>query len=131
MKSAQYTREIPQRYRLESGKCLSCGKIHFPPRFICDECGGTEFETVNLQPEGEIITYTVIHTPAKQFSLQKPFVVAIVQTPDDVRITCQIVDCDAEEVEIGSKVELVFRKVQEEGEAGILCYGYKGVLVRA
>ncbi|MCH8837515.1 MAG: transcriptional regulator, partial [Candidatus Marinimicrobia bacterium] len=44
MKSAQYIREVPQRYRLEAGKCTGCGKLHFPPRLVCDGCGSQEFE---------------------------------------------------------------------------------------
>ena len=130
MKSPQYTREIPQRYRLEASKCTSCGKIHFPPRLICNSCGSRTFEPYQLQRTGEIVSFTVIHTPAKQFSPEAPFVVAIIETSDGVRLLAQVVDCDKEEVKIGSKVELVFRKIQQDADAGILCYGYKAVLVR-
>ena len=36
---ARYWREIPQRYRLEAGKCRSCGEVYFPPRLICANAG--------------------------------------------------------------------------------------------
>ena len=39
MISPRYHREIPQRYRLEAGKCKGCGSVSFPPRIVCPECG--------------------------------------------------------------------------------------------
>ncbi len=130
MKSPQYTREIPQRYRLEAAQCGGCGKIHFPPRLICPSCRSRDFQTVTLRDEGKIATYTVIHVAPEQFSVQTPYVVAIVELDDGVKITSQIVDCAIDEVNIGDKVKVVFRKIQQDGRAGILCYGYKCVLAR-
>jgi uncharacterized OB-fold protein len=46
-----------------------------------------------------------------------------------VKVTAQIADAEVDELEIGQKVKLVFRKIQEEGKAGIICYGYKAVTV--
>jgi len=46
-----------------------------------------------------------------------------------VKVTTQIADADPDELQIGQKVRLVFRKIQEDGKAGILCYGYKAVII--
>jgi len=124
----RYKREIPQRYRLEASKCKSCGKVLFPPRLVCPKCGSREFEGVRLSARGKIVTFTVIRVAPEQFADQTPYVVAVVELGDGVRITAQVVDCRPEEVEIGKPVRLVFRKIQEEGKTGILCYGYKCVL---
>ena len=48
MFAGRYWREIPQRYRLEAGKCKQCGKTFFPPRLICDQCKSREFDTIIL-----------------------------------------------------------------------------------
>jgi uncharacterized protein len=125
MPSPRYAREIPQRYRLEAGKCASCAAISFPPRVICPACGSRGFETVKLCDRGEILTYTIIRVAPQQFSKQVPYAVAIVALDDGARITAQVVDCRPEDVAIGRKVRMVFRKIQEEGKAGLLCYGYK------
>ncbi len=124
----RYTREIPQRYRLQAGKCKACGYIAFPPRRVCPECGKREFDTIQLKPEGKILTFTIIRTPSDAFTTQAPFAVGIIETSDGARLTAQIVDCRFEDIEIGKKVDLVFRKIQKEGHAGILEYGYKAVL---
>ncbi len=127
---SKYWREIPQRYRLEAGKCKKCCKVFFPPRLICDACESREFESVNLEDEGTLITFTVIRVPPGPFSDQAPYAIGIVELNDGVRITTQIVDCDFDEIQIGSKVKVEFRKISSEGEAGIICYGYKCVPAR-
>ncbi len=123
---AKYWREVPQRYRLEAGKCCGCGKIFFPPRLVCDECGKEEFVTVRLPSEGRIVSHTVIHTPAPNFSDEAPFVAGIIDL-GGVKITAQVADCSADEIKIGMPVRLEFRKLQKAGESGIICYGYKAV----
>jgi uncharacterized OB-fold protein len=120
-------REMPQRYRLEAGKCAGCGSISFPPRIVCPRCGAREFETVKLSDRGKILTYTIIRVPPHQFVDQAPYAVAIVELDDGVKLTGQVVDCNFEELSIGKRVVIEFRKIMQEGEAGILCYGYKFV----
>jgi hypothetical protein len=128
--SAKYWREIPQRYRLEASKCKGCGAVWFPPRLVCAECGKRQFEKVVLKDTGKVKTYTVIRVGPTDFSDQVPYAVGIVDLDDGVSIQCQIADCAPGELEMDMPVRIEFRKVKEEGEAGILCYGYKAVPVR-
>jgi len=37
----------------------------------------------------------------------------------------QVVDCAPDQVKIGTRVHSVFRKIGEEGKAGVIHYGYK------
>ena len=124
----KYTREIPQRYRLEAGKC-GCGYVAFPPRVVCPECGSREFETINLTPEGTIISWTIVHVPAEEFASEAPLPIAIIETPEGARMTAQVVDGDPGEIEIGAEVRLMMRCIRREGHAGINQYGYKAILV--
>ena len=124
---SRYWREIPQRYRLEAGKCKNCGFIAFPPRAICPRCQSRSFETVILAGSGKILTFTVIRVPPQPFSDQAPYAVGIVELDDGVRLTGQIVDCAFEELKIGKRVRIEFRKIYEEGAAGVIYYGYKFV----
>jgi len=128
MISARYAREIPQRYRLEAGKCSACGVISFPPRDICPGCRSKEFTSVNLKGEGTLVTFTVVRVASDIFARQTPFAVGIVELADGVRITTQIADVDVDTLTVGQPVKIVFRKIQEDGNAGILCYGYKAVV---
>jgi uncharacterized OB-fold protein len=112
---------------MEAGKCKKCGKVFFPPRLICNACKSREFENITLSNEGEILTYTVIRTPPSGFSDEAPYAVGIVKLGGEVQILTQIVDCNFEDLKIGSKVRVEFRRIQEDGKSGILCYGYKCV----
>lgn len=120
-------REMPQRYRLEAGKCTNCGYVCFPPRLVCPKCGNRAFNKIKLADAGKILTYTIIRVAPHQFVDQAPYAVGIVELDDGVKLTGQIVDCAFEELSIGKRVKIEFRKLMEEGEAGILCYGYKFV----
>ncbi len=125
--TARYWREVPQRYRLEAGRCTSCDKVYFPPRRICAECKNRKFETVNLPSEGKVDTFTIIRVAPTPFVDEAPYAVAVVALSDGTRITSQVVDCDPEQIEIGMAVRIEFRKILAEGEAGVICYGYKCV----
>lgn len=123
-------REYPQRYRMEAAKCTKCGKIHFPPRLICMQCGHREFEQVKLAGNGILKTYTVIHTAPTGFEDEVPYAIGIVELDGGVSTMMQITDAAPEDFKIGMKIQVEFRKVQKEGHSGILMYGYKGVPVR-
>ena len=125
--SARYWREIPQRYRYEAAKCDGCGQVHFPPRLVCRQCKGRKFSKTVLAQDGVVDTFTVIRVAPSGFGDEAPYAVGIIRLADGVKITAQIVDCDVETLAIGDPVRLEFRRVQQDGASGILCYGYKFV----
>jgi len=126
---ARYHRSIPQRYRLEAAKCKKTGKIFFPPRKVGSVEDGhcEDFEVVRLSDRGKVVSYTVIHVGPSQFKDETPYVNAIVELEEGVRINCMLTDVDIKAVEVGMAVKLEFRKIMSIGTGGILCYGYKAV----
>lgn len=119
-------RHISQRYGLIGSKCSQCGTVFFPKRVMCPECRRKgNLEDIKLKGNGKIYTYSVIHTPTEEFKTIAPYVVAIVELDEGTKLTTQIVDCNPEDVEIGDEVEMVFRKIREEGDDGVISYGYK------
>ena len=124
---ARIWREMPQRYRLEASVCKKCGKRYYPPRLVCAECGSRKFETYVLPDEATLTTFTVIRTPASQFSDQAPYAIGIAAFDDGLQMMAQIADCDPEKLKIGQKVRLEFRKIQSDGTHGVLSYSYKFV----
>lgn len=119
-------RHIPQRYNLIGSKCSHCGEVFFPKRVICPECRRKgKLEDIKFSGKGKIISYSVIHTPTDDFKTIAPYVVAIIELEEGAKITSQIVDCDPETLNIEDPVEMVFRKIREEGDEGVISYGYK------
>lgn len=129
MSSPRYWREIPQRYRYEASTCTGCGRVHFPPRPVCPKCGSRESTPSKLAEEGTIVSYTIIHVAPTPFQDQAPYAMAVVETDDGARLLTQITDCDEASLKTGTRVRIAFRKIQEEGKSGIICYGYKFVPV--
>ena len=127
MKPASIWRAQPQRYRGEAARCVSCGAVAFPPRLVCAECGRREFESYQLPHAGRILSYTILHVAASQFADETPLAVGIIELDDGVRITCQIADAAPEEIATGMRVHLEFRKIQADGESGVIAYGHKAV----
>jgi hypothetical protein len=127
MPSPRYWREIPTRYRLEAGRCRKCSKVTFPVRRVCPACRGTEWEKTSLSWKGKVITSTVVQVAPTEFTMEAPYAVAIVETPEGARLMTQVVDCEPATVQPGMEVALVFRRLRKEGHGGILCYGFKGV----
>ncbi|MFO7890917.1 MAG: Zn-ribbon domain-containing OB-fold protein [bacterium] len=122
-------RAMPQRYKYEANKCKKCGKIFFPPRQVCSGCKSENFDSITLNREGKILTYTIIRVPPSQFKDEAPYAVGIVELQGGGRVTTQIADCDFDKLSIGMDVRMEFRRIQEEGEAGVIAYGYKCVPV--
>lgn len=126
----KFWRRIPDRYNLIGTKCKNCDLLFFPPRSICPKCRRIgEMENFQFSGKGKIVTYTKIREPLEGFEDQSPYVVAIVELEEGPRISGQITDANFEDIEIGKKVEAIFRRVNEDGKEGIIFYGYKFRLV--
>ncbi len=124
----RFWREIQSRYNLVGTKCGNCGKVDFPPRSVCPDCGRKsvgKMQTCKLKGKGTVVTYTTIYDAPSQFDMQKPYVMAIIEMAEGVRLTSQLIDVKPADVTIGMKVQAAFRKLGQEGDAGVIHYGYK------
>lgn len=74
---------------------------------------------------GTIVSWTLIRMPPSGFASYAPYPVAIVKLDDGERLTVQLVDWIADDVEIGKKVRTVVRKIGEADTDGVLVYGIK------
>jgi uncharacterized protein len=130
MSIARFWRETPRRYNLGGSKCTMCGTAYFPPRSVCPTCAHHRESIGRMVPfqlsgDGEVFSFTIVHEPAEGFEMQVPYVLALVRTVEGPTLTGQIVDLEPADVRIGLKVRATFRKLREEGKAGVIHYGYK------
>jgi len=58
-----------------------------------------------------IVTYHVVHPG---FAAEAPYVVAIVELEEGVRMTTNVVDCTAQDIYFGMPVEVVFDDVTDQ-----------------
>ncbi len=126
MSIPRFWRNLPSRYNLIATHCSKCGGTYYPPRNFCPKCRRqSKLETMKLSGKGEVLTYTVIHTPPEGFERQAPYIMAIIKSDEGPSFTAQIVNCEPADMWIGMRVEGVFRRIQEDGDAGLIHYGNK------
>jgi len=107
----QFYKNISQK-KLMGGKCRKCGKIHLPPRPLCDKCLSTEFEWVELPRTGKLLTYTIIHVAPTQFQNMTPYAVGIVQLENGVKIPGMIKDVPLDKIRVGMSLKMEFEETQ-------------------
>lgn len=78
-----------------------------------------------LGKEGKIISWTKVYVPPSGFISQAPYIVTIVELTNKLRIICQYVDWNENELVIGQKVRTILRRTQESDIDGIIPYGIK------
>lgn len=91
--------------RLLLKRCTSCGKVHHYPREICPFCWSGQVEWVQASGLGTVYTFSVMRRGA-------PYCIAYVTLEEGPRMMSNIVDCDYDAVQIGSKVRVVFKPTE-------------------
>ncbi len=74
---------------------------------------------------GEVYSFSTMYNVPKGFDEQAPYTIALVKLEEGPMVTAQLTDVDESQVKIGMKVEMVTRKLREEGVEGQVIYGYK------
>jgi uncharacterized OB-fold protein len=89
-------------------RCTTCARWTHPPTERCAECGGM-LKFAPVSGAGTLFTLTVNF---QQFhpDVTPPYVIAIVQLDEqnDLRIPTNIVNCDAETLQCGMPVRVLF-----------------------
>ena len=125
MELPRYWRLQRERYLLEGAECVGCGEKLFPARSVCPECSSRELVPFRFAGIGEVYSFSTIHKAPEGFEEYAPFTVALVKLDEGPLITAQLTDVDPEEVVTGLPVEMVTRKLSEDGPQGPIVYGYK------
>jgi len=115
-----------QRYQLVGNVCLNCGAKFFPPRQVCANCRGTEFDAFQFSGKGELYSFTTLRSAPAGFENYAPYSVGMIKLDEGPLVEAMLTDVNEEDLEIGMRMEMVTRKIrEEEGERGLLVYGYK------
>ena len=107
--------EAAKRHELLLPECTACGRYHFYPRAVCPHCLGKTFTWKRASGRGTVHTFSVVHRGLKDFPLGSPYVLAIVDLPEGVKMMTNLVEVptDPAEIRIGGPVEVVFTEVSE------------------
>ena len=126
MEVPRYWRLKQQRYALVGEVCPHCDAKIFPPRDVCPHCGGEAKTQYAFSGKGKVYSYTVMREAPAGFEENIPYTVAVVALDEGPMVTAQLTDLGGQAVEIGMPVEMVTRRIRQDGdERGMLVYGYK------
>ena len=92
--------------KLMAGKCNRCGKIHLPPRPLCDKCFNQEFTWTEVSPKGKLLTYTIIHIAPEQFQNMAPYAVGIIQLENGTKLPGMITNILEEQLHIDMELTI-------------------------
>ena len=89
-------------------KCKNCGELHLVTVYFCQKCGHKEFENVELEGKGTVVTYTIITVPPAGFEKYTPYAWVVVQLGSNLRISGFMANiAKPADLPIGSKVKIV------------------------
>src|SRR3990172_4658645 len=106
--------EGTKRHELLIQKCSDCGKRQFYPRGLCIACMSTNLDWVRSSGRGTVYSHTTVYRPpSPAFTPDVPYVIAIVEMEEGVRMMGNIVGSLPDQVKVGMPVTVVFEDVNE------------------
>ena len=115
MEAPRHWRLKKQRYSLTGEVCPHCSAKIFPPRDVCPECGQEAKTAFQFSGKGEVFSYTAITDAPAGYQDQAPYAIALVKLNEGPIVTAQLTDLGTEPVRIGMPVEMVTRRIKDDG----------------
>jgi uncharacterized OB-fold protein len=89
-------------------RCDVCSRYVFYPRVLCPHCHSDQISWITASGKGTIYSYTVAHQAFGAYADEVPFVIAIVELEEGVRMMTRIVGTPHDQVTIGAAVHVTF-----------------------
>ncbi len=108
--------EACKKHELVLPRAQTTNEFFFYPRAVSPGEDMTQnIEWVRVSGKAKVWTYAVHHMgPTPAYKNEPPYVVALVETQEGVKMMTNIIGCKPEEVYIGMDVEVVFEDVTPE-----------------
>ena len=100
---------------LKIQKCSKCDMNIFYPRLYCPSCGSKEIEWIEALGTGNVYSFTVVENNAPSaFIVDMPYVVAVVELDEGIRMLTNIINCNLEQLTCDTRVKVVFERLNDE-----------------
>ena len=84
-KSSDFVTYLEQG-KVMATKCRKCGAIYFPPKMDCPKCLLSDVEWFEIGGKGRLATYTVVNYGPTGFEDDAPYILAIGDFGDGIKI---------------------------------------------
>lgn len=96
-------------HTVNAAKCRKCSKLSYPTHFYCPACGETKFESVPIEGEGTLLTFT--RTYALPLDYEQLYItLGIIEMDQGVRVTGRL---DIDEPVTGMRVRATVAPVRD------------------
>jgi uncharacterized protein len=102
-------------------RCVDCDRHVFYPRAVCPVCMTSGLEWVEATGAGVVHSFTVVHRAPPGYRDEVPYVVALVDLDEGVRMMTRLVDVEPAAVRVGMPVEVAI-----QGEPRLPCFRPRG-----
>jgi enoyl-CoA hydratase/carnithine racemase/uncharacterized OB-fold protein len=103
-----------KKHSLLIQKCHSCDKLIFYPRKRCPHCWSLDLGWQKSSGRGKVYTFTIVRDMVEaKFVPDLPYVLAMVELDESIRMMTRIVECDPAAVTIGMDVEVLFEDITD------------------
>jgi uncharacterized OB-fold protein len=105
-----------REHKLLLMRCGNCGQMRFPPTTFCSHCQSREHLWIESTGHGRVFSWIVVRHPVPPdvYADDVPYIVALVELDEGVRMPTNIIDCQPEDVRAGMSVRVAFRDVRPE-----------------
>lgn len=102
-----------REHRLVLQKCTACGAVRYPPGPFCPHCRARAAEWIESAGCGRVFSWIVVTHPVPKevYAGDVPYVVALVELDEGVRMASNVVGCTPAAVHGDMRVEVVFDDV--------------------
>ncbi|TAK22490.1 MAG: hypothetical protein EPO26_11185 [Chloroflexota bacterium] len=100
-------------------RCRGCERFVFYPRAVCPHCGGRDLAWQRVSGRGRLHSFCIPHrNPNPAFQPDLPYVVALVELDEGVRLLTNLVDVEPDPAKLMSlidkAVEVVYDPVSND-----------------
>lgn len=97
--------------------CTSCGTGNWPPYPACRACLNEDFDWTEVSGDGEVYSCTIVRRGPGDFENDVPYGLGLVQLEGlkgDCLVMGRISADDLEQVDVGSRVRVVYQDIPDE-----------------
>jgi uncharacterized OB-fold protein len=107
--------DAAKQHQLRIQRCRDCAQHYFYPRPLCPHCLSRNVEWVDCSGRGRLHTFVINYRPPRNFPLQQPFIIGIVELDEGVRMMSNIVGIEADPTRLrcDMPLEVVFEDLTD------------------
>ena len=102
-----------REHRLILQTCTACRVVRYPPGPFCPHCRARGADWIQSAGRGKVFSWIVVTHPVPKevYAGEVPYVVALIELDEGVRMASNIVGCAPSDVRGDMRVEVVFDDV--------------------